>query len=163
MIYWRGILSLVILAAFIMPAIFSMSAKANDILFDSLQWRARVLVLTGEENDPLVIEQKLILRDNFEGLRERSIAVIRFDGDNIYEMDDLSSFNFHGRYDMDADLQGYYEDEMNSDNSIYSLVLFGKDGQRKEVWIDREEPVAMSEVFTVIDAMPMRQREMNGK
>lgn len=137
-----------------------MQAKANDILFDSLQWRARVLVLTGERNDALLNEQIAMLRENQAGLQERSIAVIRFDGDAIFEMDELSNFSYRGRYNMDADLQSYYEDEMQSDNNKFSLALFGMDGDFKRVWKEREEAVPLEEVFTEIDAMPMRQREM---
>ena len=151
--------ALVILAAFS----FSNSVMANDILFDSLQWKARTLVLTGERDDPLVIGQVGELKANVEGLRDRSIAVIRFDGDNIFEMSDFSRFDYRGRYDMNANLQRYYESEMQSDNDEFSVVLFGKDGQFKQVWKEREEVVPLNEVFAVIDAMPMRQREMNKK
>lgn len=141
----------------------SFPAKANDILFDSLQWNARVLVLTGERNDPLLVQQIAILKENVDALRERSIAVIRFDADNIYEMDDLSNFDYRGRYDIDADLQGYYEDEMNSDNAKFSVALFGKDGMFKEVWKEREEAVPVKEIFNLIDSMSMRQREIERK
>ena len=151
--------ALVILAAFS----FSNSVMANDILFDSLQWKARTLVLTGERDDPLVIGQVGELKANVEGLRDRSIAVIRFDGDNIFEMSYFSRFDYRGRYDMNANLQRYYESEMQSDNDEFSVVLFGKDGQFKQVWKEREEVVPLNEVFAVIDAMPMRQREMNKK
>lgn len=136
------------------------SVKANDIVFDSLQWKARVLVLTGQRNDALLVEQVDILKQNLQGLRERSIAVIRFDGDAIYEMEDLSSFDYRGRYNMRASLQGYYEDEMQSDNNEFSVVLFGKDGDFKKVWKDRKVSVPIEDVFSIIDAMPMRQREI---
>ena len=41
----------------------------------------------------------------------------------------------------------------------FAVVLVGKDGGVKKVWRD---PVDPKSIFTVIDAMPMRQREMRG-
>jgi len=37
------------------------------------------------------------------------------------------------------------------------VILIGKDGELK---LRKELPVELSEIFSVIDAMPMRQREM---
>lgn len=42
----------------------------------------------------------------------------------------------------------------------FAVVLIGKDGGIKQVWRD---PVAPDDIFAVIDAMPMRQREAAGK
>lgn len=151
---------------FFMVAFFmshSSALFANDILFDSLQWKARTLVLTGERDDPLVFGQIGEFKSNVDGLRERGIAVIRFDGDAIFEMSDLSRFDYRGRYDMNANLQRYYETEMQSDNDKFSVVLFGKDGMLKQVWKEREDIVPISEVFAIIDEMPMRQLETNKK
>lgn len=153
-------------ALFFMAAFFMFNSStlfANDILFDSLQWKARTLVLTGERDDPLVIGQIGEFKANVDGIRERGIAVIRFDGDAIFEMSDLSRFDYRGRYDMNANLQRYYESEMQSDNDKFSIVLFGKDGMLKKVWKENEDIVPLSEVFAIIDEMPMRQREMNKK
>lgn len=138
----------------------SFPAMANDILFDSLQWRARALVLTGDRNDGLLNEQIALLRSNVDGLQDREIAVIRFEGDSIFELTDFSDYSYRGRYDMNAHLQRFYESEMQSDNNVFSVVLFGKDGGFKRVWKDREEAVPLAEIFSEIDAMPMRQREM---
>jgi hypothetical protein len=41
----------------------------------------------------------------------------------------------------------------------FAVVLVGKDGGVKKIWRD---PVDPKSIFTVIDAMPMRQREMRG-
>lgn len=42
----------------------------------------------------------------------------------------------------------------------FAVILIGKDGGIKQVWRD---PVAPDDIFAVIDAMPMRQREAAGK
>ena len=41
----------------------------------------------------------------------------------------------------------------------FAVVLVGKDGGVKKVWRD---PVDPKGIFTIIDAMPMRQQEMRG-
>ena len=41
----------------------------------------------------------------------------------------------------------------------FAVVLVGKDGGVKKVWRDPVDPKA---IFTVIDSMPMRQKEMRG-
>ena len=43
------------------------------------------------------------------------------------------------------------------DEAAFAAVLIGKDGTAKGRWT---EPVEMRELWEVIDAMPMRQREM---
>jgi hypothetical protein len=44
--------------------------------------------------------------------------------------------------------------------NAFSLILFGKDGGIK---LKRSDQVDLSEVFGLIDSMPMRQREMRQK
>lgn len=41
----------------------------------------------------------------------------------------------------------------------FAVVLVGKDGGVKKIWRD---PVDPKSIFTIIDAMPMRQQEMRG-
>ena len=41
----------------------------------------------------------------------------------------------------------------------FAVVLVGKDGGVKKVWRDTVDPKS---IFTIIDSMPMRQKEMNG-
>ena len=41
----------------------------------------------------------------------------------------------------------------------FAVVLVGKDGTVKQVWHD---PVDPKKIFTIIDSMPMRQKEMDG-
>ena len=42
----------------------------------------------------------------------------------------------------------------------FSLILIGKDGHEKDRW---SEPVDMQEIFSVIDAMPMRRQEIRDR
>lgn len=39
------------------------------------------------------------------------------------------------------------------------MVLVGKDGTVKKIWHD---PVDPKKIFTIIDSMPMRKKEMDG-
>lgn len=149
--------------------------EQGEPVFDSLVWKARALVITGDYSDPLAEEQIAILRTDVPALAERDIAVLRFARDRIIEMSDLSNFQYRGWDDMDAHQQRYIEEKIQSDNNIFSVVLVGKDGLVKKVWggplpenLDGAAPeiappvtaVPLNEIFAIIDAMPMREREM---
>ena len=45
----------------------------------------------------------------------------------------------------------------NLEEDKFTVLLIGKDGTEKGRW---HEPVSVEELFTLIDTMPMRQREM---
>ena len=128
-------------------------------VFKTLQWKARVIVLTGNHNDPLVNEQIALFKDNLEGIRERDIAVIRFEADTLDEMDEFSQFHYRGWYDMDASEQGFMEKQLDLDNNSFGLALVGKDGQLKKIWVEQENAVEPAEIFAVIDEMPMAQED----
>lgn len=138
-----------------------LQARSKPPVFSTLQWNARALVLTGNADDPMVAQQMQIFRNNIEGLKKRDIAVIRFLYDNLDEIDELSDFDYRGWYDMDAAEQGFMEDQLGTDNNVFSVVLIGKDGELKQVWAPENHTVSIEWIFGLIDSMPMRKREMN--
>lgn len=149
-----------------------LNEEQGDVLFKAQQWENRIVVITGSPSNPVVDLQLDLFRENLEGLQARDIALVRFLNGNIYELSDFTRNNFKARFDMNADQQGYLEDQMQSDNDIFSIVLIGKDGYWKRTWKGQtvdgiyeplETPVSPAAIFRVIDSMPMRQREMNEK
>ncbi len=144
-------------AAFLLFGSLSVHAQEFDPVFDKLQWRARVLVITGNRDEPLADEQLIELQNAQGGLLDRQVAVLRFREDNLFEVESLSNFDYGGWYDMDAPEQSFMEEQLQTDNNVFSVVLVGLDGEVKNVWLDLVEPQA---IFDVIDEMPMRIREM---
>ena len=49
---------------------------------------------------------------------------------------------------------------MTQTGPVFRVRLVGKDGG---VRLDRDKPVSTSELFSLIDAMPMRRAEMYGR
>ena len=54
----------------------------------------------------------------------------------------------------------YLREKFSIKSSIFTVLLIGKDGGLK---LRREGGVELDEIFSLIDTMPMRQREMREK
>lgn len=112
----------------------SLSAPADQLT--ELRWKSRVLVLSAPTADhPDLVEQRNILARDTAGLTERDIRVV-----------ELTS-------DKDARLR----DQLRLTPERFTVVLLGKDGGEK---MREQQPVTLDALYGLIDAMPMRQREM---
>jgi len=129
--------------------------------FDSLKWENRVLVLSADDNSPQAREQILLLSDFYQDMEDRELIVLRLTSQVLRKVDELSPFPFqtqilensqHRRY-----LQSLFSSEGFLDGGL-RVTLVGIDGELKEMWDGVIEP---AEIFEAIDAMPMRQREIN--
>lgn len=102
---------------------------------DAFRWKNRpVLVFAPSPDDPVFIEQSALLDAAQEGLLERDIVVLS---------------------DTDPQLDGAQRRRLGVQG--FEVVLIGKDGGVK---LRVQEPIAAEALFSVIDAMPMRRREM---
>lgn len=115
---------------------------------EARQWTARPLLVFGpSEDDDRVRTQLTWIDVDVAGLAERAMDDVRVIGlrgqANGTPMTPGDVSQLRERFDVDA--------------SDFAVVLVGKDGGEK---LRSEQPIALSEVFAVIDAMPMRQREM---
>lgn len=118
-------------------AVVVTGASAHAAELDTLKGTARpVVVLSDSRDDPRVAKQISALDHTKPELDERNIKVLR-------EAKPGSAL----RKSLGVAKRGF------------AVVLVGKDGGVKKVWRD---PVDPKDIFTVIDAMPMRQREMRG-
>lgn len=135
--------------------------KAQTPLKD-FAWSHRPLLIfapgpdqLGQDNavqDQLTTQLRKIAR-NHDGVLERDMVILTIRpgsvsvtaGDDAAQRSSLaSSDRFYETYDVRDD--------------AFVVVLVGKDGTEKNRW---SEPVDMRLIFDQIDAMPMRQREMN--
>jgi hypothetical protein len=95
-------------------------------------WKERVIVLQYTEPGQALLEEQLrILKENAEGLRDRQLVV----------------------YLDKSSRQGRITDRPRA----FTFLLFGKDGGEK---LRKYEPIEIELLFSTIDAMPMRIREM---
>lgn len=122
------------------------SVFASDLA--AYQWTARpLLIFAQSQDDAGLLEQKRRLKDQRAALQDRDMIVAVIDPHNVViefgASQDLSATKLRQRFGIaDAD---------------FAVILVGKDGGSKA---RSDKPVAPEEIYQLIDAMPMRQREM---
>lgn len=93
----------------------------------------QLLIFGKERNEKMVKEQTTILAREDPGLKDRDLIVtVVNSGSNLY-----SKYNVH------------FDD--------FTVILVGKDGTEK---FRTQKLLLPAKLFTIIDAMPMRKREM---
>lgn len=112
-------------------------------------WKNRVLIIfTPDNKHTEYTKQTAILKLNKAGMLERDMVTIIIYADNSVMIDDvtqqqLTPNSFHQYYDQSA--------------NEFSVFLIGKDNGVK---LRQNQAVTPSDLFELIDAMPMRQHEM---
>ena len=127
----------------------SNDGEAVDLRMDDYAWSHRPLVVFAASEDAHELgRQRASLRDAEAGLVDRDMVVIEVIGRARGSVD--------GRPLTDAAVARLVERfEPSADG--FEVLLIGKDTGVK---LRRGEPVATEALFELIDAMPMRQREM---
>ncbi|PJJ47789.1 DUF4174 domain-containing protein [Hymenobacter chitinivorans] len=138
----RGLL---VLSSFILWSTL-VSAQAVGSLAASLKasrWQKRVLLLCAPTSDnAALLRQRQLLATDRPGLQARELLVREVLFATLSAAD-----------------RNYLTETLHVSPTRFTMVLLGKDGGSKR----REtEPVTPASLFTTIDAMPMRQREMQG-
>jgi hypothetical protein len=124
--------------------------EATDL--GQYRWKNRLLFLFSPS--PVVPAYQSLdqeLRRNPDGVADRDLLVFRVleQGPSAVGSQEISpqdATNLRRRFGVSP--------------GAFTVVLVGKDGGVK---IERSGPVTLSEIFTLIDSMPMRRREMQGK
>lgn len=118
----------------VLVGLSSLAAPADQLT--DLRWKARVLVLsapTASHGD--IVAQRRILAEDAQGLVERDIRIVEL----------VSA--------KDAEMR----DKLKLSPERFTVVLLGKDGGEK---MRDFQPVTLDALYGLIDAMPMRKREM---
>ena len=112
------------------------------VLLDKYRWKNRILIIFSYDTE-FIEDQKRLLKDERSGLIDRDMILLGFS-------EDTPPFSLDPSIELD---------ELGKSLSIKdnTIVLLGKDGGGKAKW---ESPVEPQTIFDIIDAMPMRQREM---
>lgn len=112
------------------------------------QWKNRVVLLVAKSSDThALISQLDVLTVDKKALMERDLIIFRVTPTKIYTSDgtetDMKPLKIYWDCDLDIDFTG--------------IVLLGKDGgvKMRELF-----EVATSKIFSLIDGMPMRRREI---
>ena len=119
----------------------------NDML-EQYQWKNRLILLFGSMSESSVEKQITELEKDPEGITDRDLLIFHINKDEVSFIlkssnPSLSASQLRSRY--------------NIDKNEFRYILIGKDGGVK---LNKKEYVPNKDLFSVIDAMPMRQREM---
>lgn len=125
----------------------SFASDADNVMQD-LVWQHRVLIVFTPEQDSVPFnEQNAILASVPGELSDRDMVIIRVTAKGEVTINNRmhasSANSFYKRYNVTP--------------GQFRVVLVGKDGTVK---LDQAEPVTTSDLFALIDSMPMRQYEM---
>lgn len=122
----------------------SIKAQPSDF-----QWENRILIVIADsESDSLYRVQMQEFKGEENGFDERDLITFTVFRNGKSRLDD-SVLN---ESSAAAIIERY-----GSGSTGFLCLLIGKDGGVK---LEKESPVAVKEIFGLIDSMPMRQREM---
>ena len=112
------------------------------------QWKNRLVLLFDETTSSKAIQKELeLFIDNAQALRERDLLLFQITPNQVYDIDtkvtQLKASEVYRRFNIAAEFKG--------------VVLIGKDGGSK---LQQPYHVKPQTIFTLIDGMPMRKREM---
>ena len=120
-----------------------------DNLIKDYQWQNRVLLIFAPDVEHTnLLEQREHLSGMGAGLNARDLVVWQV----VYQ----GAASVNNQVDANLTSQSFYDYFAVKDQE-FTVILLGKDGTEK---LRRTQPVTSQGLFSIIDAMPMRQREM---
>ena len=123
-------------------------ANGQSNMLEEYRWDNRLILLFGQASDTIVEKQITELKKDSAGITERDLLIFHIDRNDVQFLrkpsnPDLSAKQLRSRYDVKRD--------------EFRYILIGKDGGVK---YNKKDFVANEALFSIIDAMPMRKREM---
>jgi hypothetical protein len=115
---------------------------------EQYQWKNRLLLVFAPSPEDEQYQEQLELLANDDELAERDLVLF-----HLFESDS----GFAGETRLSEEDVTQLQEQFRIEPKDLTVVLVGKDGTEKERW---KRTVETSELFSLIDAMPMRQAEM---
>lgn len=120
----------------------------DRIMLKNYSWKNRIILLFAPTADNDLLQQQYVqLRADISGLDERDIVIFQVLPDQVKGQD--TTWN--------AGSSDKLRDQYHVGNNEFCAILIGKDGTAK---LRKNELLSQKELYSVIDAMPMRRREM---
>ncbi len=116
-------------------------------LLESYQWKNRLLLVFAPSPEDELYQQQLEHLSNEDEILERDLIIFHIFGEQG---------GFAAETRLSEEESSALRKMFGIDRKTFAVVLIGKDGAEKCRW---QEPVESPELFTLIDAMPMRQAE----
>jgi hypothetical protein len=134
-----------------MLIIFSgcVQSSAADI-FDQYVWKKRVLLVFAPDSQGVLLDQQVaVLQANTAGFKDRDLVT--------WVLIDQERVTIDGEVKPHLPTNRFYE-YFGVDSKDFTVILLGKDGGEKLRLTN--QILSSDKLFSVIDAMPMRQQEM---
>ena len=141
---------LFILTFFLLSFSYIPSAKTQiKELMEKYLWEKRILIIfTPDLKNESYKTQNLFLEKDKKGLKERHLVIWEIIEESFVRRN-KSAIPY-----LPASLfYKYYKTQKNK----FSVILIGKDGTEK---LRQAKPISSAKLFSIIDAMPMRQKEI---
>ncbi|MGB3464591.1 MAG: DUF4174 domain-containing protein [Cyclobacteriaceae bacterium] len=116
---------------------------------DEFRWKNRIIVVyAGDSDNEQFTSQIALLESSLPELKERKLILLKADDHRITDQ-------YNQRYDaaLHEELR-----ELKKEGSGFEILLIGLDGGVK---MRKTKVVERSEIFGLIDTMPMRRAEMD--
>lgn len=127
------------------------AAGADEHDLASVRWEYRPLLLfTPSEHDPRLSRQTTLLGADERGLADRRLAILIVEPGRI--------FTTFGAPVPEATAKALRR-RFRVPDDAFRVVLVGLDGGTK---LTVDDPLTLERLYSTIDAMPMRQRELRG-
>ncbi len=129
----------------LLALLFSLSITISGQKLIEHQWKNRIIVFVS--NDKESIESNYLINEienDIAGLRERRLIIYKV----LPKSYSINSDHF--------DSKKLY-DSLNPKKNNFKFILIGLDGRIK---VEQSKPLSKKELYTIIDAMPMRRGEL---
>lgn len=137
-----------VLLAGMLGGVQSQACAQNKFMVESYVWKNRIVLLFAPNADNDLLQQQYVqLQADARGLSERDIVLFRVLSDQVKGQDTM----------WDTESSATLRDQYRVGNEAFCVILIGKDGSEK---LRKNELLPQEELYSVIDAMPMRRREM---
>lgn len=128
--------------------VMTVGLLAQDI--SGHKWKNRVLIILADEDSSDQLDQQVnILQNDPEGLNDRKLVIYSVKGDTYRKGINANEW-VHGSNTLES-----FKDKDSEDH--FKVILMGLDGGIK---INQSEVLSLDELFSTIDAMPMRRNEL---
>ncbi len=117
-------------------------------LLENYQWKNRLALVFAPTPEDEQYQEQLEHLSNENELQQRDLILF-----HVF----TEVGGFAGERRLSEKESAALREAFAVDSKSFAVVLIGKDGTEKQRWT---QPIASSEIFGLIDAMPMRQQEM---
>jgi len=128
---------------------YSTGGERMDFDLDAYQWKNRILLVFAPSSDADAYKrQTREFEGQEDGIADRDLIVLE-----LFE----NGGSRLGNTPLSERVATLMRRQFGVEAGKFSIVLIGKDGTVK---LRSPGPISVSEIFSLIDAMPMRKREM---